>query len=52
MSPESATADELAGRSGTHPRYAQEWLEIQSAFGILDADLAVDPVRFYELVTD
>ncbi|MGC5259348.1 class I SAM-dependent methyltransferase [Gordonia sp. DT218] len=40
------TPDELAEHSDTHPRYAQEWVEMQAAFGILDADLGADPVRF------
>ncbi|MCF3938351.1 class I SAM-dependent methyltransferase [Gordonia tangerina] len=40
------SADELADRTGTHRRYAREWLEMQSAFGILDADLDADPIRF------
>lgn len=40
------SADELAERTGTHSRYTKEWLEMQSAFGILDADLGTDPVRF------
>ncbi|GAB89419.1 class I SAM-dependent methyltransferase [Gordonia rhizosphera] len=40
------TADELARRTDTHPRYAREWLEQQAAYGILDADLTTDPVRF------
>ena len=31
-----ATAEVLAHRAGTHPRYAQEWLEQQAAAGILD----------------
>jgi SAM-dependent methyltransferase len=33
-----ATADELAGRTGTAPRYVREWLEQQAVAGILDAD--------------
>lgn len=40
------SADELAERTGTHRRYTKEWLEMQSAFAILDADLGTDPVRF------
>ena len=31
----SATAEELAQRTGTHPRYAREWLEQQAASGLL-----------------
>ena len=34
----SATADELAARTGTSPRYAREWLEQQAVIGILVAD--------------
>lgn len=30
------TADELARRTGTHPRYAREWLEQQAASGLLE----------------
>ncbi|MEU2002341.1 class I SAM-dependent methyltransferase [Rhodococcus sp. NPDC019627] len=33
-----ATADELAERTSTHPRYAQEWLEQQAVTGLLTAD--------------
>ena len=36
-----ATAPELAARTGTHPRYAREWLEQQAVAGYL----AVDDVR-------
>jgi ubiquinone/menaquinone biosynthesis C-methylase UbiE len=35
-----ATADELAARTGTDGRYAQEWLEHQAVTGILEADAA------------
>jgi hypothetical protein len=31
-----ATAAELADRTGTHPRYAREWLEQQAVTGLLD----------------
>ena len=31
-----ATADELAARTGTDPRYAREWLEQQAVTGILE----------------
>lgn len=31
-----ATAPELAARTGTHPRYAREWLEQQAVAGLLD----------------
>ena len=40
------TADELATRTTTDPRYAREWLEMQAAFGILDADLSGTPTTF------
>ena len=30
-----ATADELAARTDTHPRYAREWLEQQAVIGLL-----------------
>jgi SAM-dependent methyltransferase len=33
-----ATAPELAGRTGTDPRYAREWLEQQAVAGILTVD--------------
>ena len=32
------TADELAGATGMHPRYAREWLEQQAVAGILTVD--------------
>jgi predicted O-methyltransferase YrrM len=34
----SATADELAARTGTNARYAREWLEHQAVTGLLLAD--------------
>ncbi|MEE3852572.1 methyltransferase domain-containing protein [Gordonia sp. LSe1-13] len=40
------TVDELADRTGTSLRYAREWLEMQAAYSILDADLSADPIRF------
>lgn len=33
-----ATAAELAERTGTHPRYAREWLEQQAATGFLEVE--------------
>lgn len=33
-----ATIDELAGRTGTHPRYLTEWLRGQAAGGYVDVD--------------
>jgi 2-polyprenyl-3-methyl-5-hydroxy-6-metoxy-1,4-benzoquinol methylase len=40
------TADELAHRTGTVPRYAREWLEHQSVAGYITAQVWHDPVRF------
>lgn len=40
------TADGLAERTQTNARYAREWLEMQCAFGILDADLTNRPPTF------
>lgn len=40
-----ATAEELARRTGTHPRYAREWLEQQA----VNAVLAVDEDRRFSL---
>ena len=34
----SATSSELAAASGTHERYAREWLEQQAATGILEVE--------------
>ncbi|MDX1530075.1 MAG: methyltransferase domain-containing protein [Rhodothermales bacterium] len=44
------TPPELARRTGTHPRYAREWLEQQATSGLLaveDASAAPDARRFY-----
>ena len=38
-----ATAAELAGRTGTHERYAREWLEQQAVTGLLTVEDADDP---------
>jgi predicted O-methyltransferase YrrM len=55
-----ATAAELAARTGTHPRYAREWLEQQAVSGILslvssgspdDRRFAVTPAAA-EVLTD
>ena len=35
-----ATADELAARTGTHPRYVAEWLRAQAAGGYAEYDAA------------
>lgn len=40
------TAAELAHRTGSIERYAQEWLEHQAVSGVVVADLSRDPVRF------
>jgi pimeloyl-ACP methyl ester carboxylesterase/2-polyprenyl-3-methyl-5-hydroxy-6-metoxy-1,4-benzoquinol methylase len=48
-----ASAAELAGRAGIHPRYATEWLEQQAVAGLVQvtagADPADGPLRRYEL---
>ncbi len=38
-----ATAEELSERTGTHPRYAREWLEQQAVTGLLVVEDAVAP---------
>ncbi|HEX6150792.1 class I SAM-dependent methyltransferase [Nocardioides sp.] len=38
-----ATAQELAARTATHPRYAREWLEQQAVSGWLDVTADSDP---------
>ncbi|MFS0865850.1 class I SAM-dependent methyltransferase [Microbacterium sp. 179-B 1A2 NHS] len=40
-----ATADELAARTQTSPRYAREWLEQQAITGILSADDETNAAR-------
>jgi len=46
----SATAAELAARTGTNARYAREWLEQQSVTGLLVADDSEDAAaRRYEI---
>lgn len=52
-----STADELAARTATSPRYAQEWLEQQAVTGVLVADAAVNrrytlPAGAAEALTD
>lgn len=39
-----ATATELAGRTGTDPRYTREWLEQQAVTSLLTVDQSPDPV--------
>ncbi|MGW0042779.1 class I SAM-dependent methyltransferase [Rhodococcus sp. NPDC003348] len=42
-----ATADDLAARTGTDPRYTREWLEQQAVTGLLEAEVSeVGPRRF------
>jgi predicted O-methyltransferase YrrM len=54
----SATPDELAERTGTHPRYAREWLEQQAVTGWVDVSEDGDERRFHlspaaaEVLTD
>jgi 2-polyprenyl-3-methyl-5-hydroxy-6-metoxy-1,4-benzoquinol methylase len=45
------TSGELAARTGTHERYAQEWLEQQTVVGVLTVDNADDaaPARRFRL---
>jgi ubiquinone/menaquinone biosynthesis C-methylase UbiE len=38
----TATAEELAGRTGTNPRYVAEWLRGQAAGGYVEYDAAAD----------
>ena len=55
-----ATASELATRTGTHPRYAREWLEQQAVTGLLAVDVDGDaetrrfaiPAATAEVLTD
>jgi ubiquinone/menaquinone biosynthesis C-methylase UbiE/transcriptional regulator with XRE-family HTH domain len=42
LAPEPATAEELAGRTGTNPRYVAEWLRGQAAGGYVVYDAAAD----------
>lgn len=43
-----ATADELASRTHTNPRYVAEWLRGQAASGYIDYDLASDSYSMSE----
>lgn len=46
----ASTAAELAERTGTHPRYAREWLEQQAVTGILRlSETAIDGGQRFEL---
>ncbi|TYQ09121.1 UNVERIFIED_ORG: methyltransferase family protein [Gordonia westfalica J30] len=40
------TADDLAARTATDARYAREWLEMQAAYGILEADMSGTTTTF------
>lgn len=42
----SATPDELAGRTATHPRYTREWLEQQATIGWLEVEAEGDTHRY------
>ena len=42
LAAESATAEELASRTGTNPRYIAEWLRGQAAGGYISYDAAAD----------
>src|SRR6185312_4842669 len=42
LAPEPATAEELAGRTGTNPRYVAEWLRGQAAGGYVEYDAGGD----------
>jgi len=39
-----ATSGELAVRTGTNERYVREWLEHHAASGLLEVDVAADPL--------
>jgi hypothetical protein len=39
------TADKLAGRTRTHPRYVREWLAAQAASGYVDYDPSAELFR-------
>ncbi|MEP9395049.1 class I SAM-dependent methyltransferase [Gordonia sp. VNK1] len=40
------TSDDLARRTGTDPRYAREWLEMQAAYALVSVGLETTPPRF------
>jgi ubiquinone/menaquinone biosynthesis C-methylase UbiE len=42
LAPEPASAEELAARTGTSPRYITEWLRGQAAGGYIEYDAATD----------
>ena len=41
---ERATSGELAAQTGTNERYVVEWLEHHAASGLLEVDVATDPL--------
>ena len=43
------SADDLAARTDTHPRYAREWLEQQAVTGLLDVDASDPPAPRFSL---
>jgi SAM-dependent methyltransferase len=47
-----ATADELAARTSTHPRYTREWLEQQAVFGWLEVTDDADPEQRRYSISD
>jgi len=48
LAPEPASAEELAARTGTSPRYITEWLRGQAAGGYVDYDPATDTYSMTE----
>jgi hypothetical protein len=40
-----ATAEDLATRAGTNPRWTREWLEQQAVMGLLEVELGGVPMR-------
>ncbi|BEP16301.1 class I SAM-dependent methyltransferase [Acidothermaceae bacterium B102] len=48
LAEQPATADELAGRTGTTPRYVTEWLRGQAAGGYVTYDAATDSYSMSE----
>jgi len=48
LAPEPASADELAARTGTSPRYVVEWLRGQAAGGYVEYDAASDTYSMTE----
>jgi SAM-dependent methyltransferase len=48
LAPAPASADELAGRTGTDPRYVAEWLRGQAAGGYVEYDAQADSYSMTE----